>query len=30
MQAAGLRTARNMIATSYEEAHGALEDSGCR
>src|ERR1044071_9077706 len=28
MQAAGLRTARNTIATSYEEAHGALADFG--
>ncbi len=28
MQAAGLRTARNTIATSYAEAHGALADFG--
>ena len=28
MQAAGLRTARNTIATSYAEAHSALADFG--
>ena len=28
MQAAGLRTARNTIATSYAEARSALEDFG--
>jgi carbamoyl-phosphate synthase large subunit len=28
MQAAGLRTARNTIATSYDEAHGALAEFG--
>ena len=28
MQAAGLRTARNLIATSYAEAHGALAAFG--
>ena len=28
MQAAGLRTARNTIATSYAEAHGALDEFG--